>query len=116
MPRSANGSPAWGGSRATRRTLPNPARPRHPRKANDMTFWPVQTGVDHTIHADDPGRVPTPVLVAGAGDALVMLHGTSGHLEAFVRNFPALSPYYALHAIDMMGHGYTDGPDAPYRI
>src|SRR5262249_43135076 len=64
----------------------------------------------------DAGGLRTRVLVAGAGDALVMLHGTSGHLEAFVRNFPALSPYYALHAIDMMGHGYTDGPDAPYRI
>lgn len=81
-----------------------------------MTFWTDLTGVDHTIHTVDAGGLRTRALVAGAGDAVVMLHGTSGHLEAFVRNFPALSPYYALHAIDMMGHGYTDGPDAPYRI
>ncbi|NED55325.1 alpha/beta fold hydrolase, partial [Micromonospora aurantiaca] len=48
--------------------------------------------------------------------AVVFLHGTSGHLEAFVRNIPAHAERYACHAVDMLGHGYTDGVDEPYRI
>jgi len=50
------------------------------------------------------------------GYPVVMLHGTSGHLEAFVRNLPTLSKQYECHAIDMLGHGYTDARDEPYRI
>ena len=58
----------------------------------------------------------TRALQAGSGEPVIFLHGTSGHLEAFIRNIPAHSAEYACHAIDMLGHGYTDGPDEPYRI
>jgi 2-hydroxy-6-oxonona-2,4-dienedioate hydrolase len=81
-----------------------------------MTIWTELTGVDYCVRTVDAGGVATRALVAGAGPPVVLLHGTSGHLEAFVRNFPALSPHYELHAIDMLGHGYTDGLDRPYRI
>lgn len=48
---------------------------------------------------------------------MVFLHGTSGHLEAFVRNIPAhAAAGYRCHAIDMLGHGYTGKPDYPYEI
>jgi 2-hydroxy-6-oxonona-2,4-dienedioate hydrolase len=81
-----------------------------------MTIWTDLTGVDYSVRTVDAAGVATRALVAGSGDPIVMLHGTSGHLEAFVRNFPALLPYFALHAIDMLGHGYTKGVDRPYRI
>lgn len=81
-----------------------------------MTFWTQLIETDHAVRYVDVGELRTRTLVAGHGEAVVMLHGTSGHLEAFVRNIPDLSADYACHALDMMGHGYTAGPDAPYRI
>jgi 2-hydroxy-6-oxonona-2,4-dienedioate hydrolase len=81
-----------------------------------MTIWTDLTGVDYSVRTVDAAGVASRALVAGSGEPVVMLHGTSGHLEAFVRNFPALSPHFALHAIDMLGHGYTQGADHPYRI
>lgn len=81
-----------------------------------MSLWTDLVGVDFTVRHVDAGGLRTRALVAGTGDAVIMLHGTSGHLEAFVRNMPALSQRYACHAIDMMGHGYTEGSGAPYRI
>ncbi|NUR29857.1 MAG: alpha/beta fold hydrolase, partial [Catenulispora sp.] len=65
------------------------------------------------------GGVPTRSLQAGPPDGtpVIFLHGTSGHLEAFVRNLPVhASAGYRCHAIDMLGHGYTGKPDVPYEI
>ncbi|MFB6676669.1 alpha/beta fold hydrolase [Streptomyces sp. NPDC056390] len=83
-----------------------------------MTIWNDLTGLDHHLGYVDAGGIRTRTLRAGEGDeAVVFLHGTSGHLEAFVRNIPAhAAAGYACHAIDMIGHGYTTGPDYPYRI
>lgn len=81
-----------------------------------MTIWTDLTGIDCAVRHVDAGGLRTRALQAGDGEAVVFLHGTSGHLEAFVRNIPAHSRKYACHAIDMMGHGYTDGPNEPYRI
>ena len=48
---------------------------------------------------------------------VVFLHGTSGHLEAFTRNVTAhVEAGFRVHAIDMLGHGYTDKPRYPYEI
>lgn len=82
-----------------------------------MTLWTDLTGVEFRLGHVYAGELRTRTLQAGAGEAVVFLHGTSGHLEAFVRNIPAhVAAGYACHAIDMIGHGYTTGPDAPYRI
>lgn len=81
-----------------------------------MTFWTDLTGVPFSLGYVDAGGVRTRTLRAGAGDAVVFLHGTSGHLEAFVRNIPSHAERFSCHAIDMLGHGYTAGVDAPYRI
>jgi len=64
----------------------------------------------------DAGGVPTRVLRAGEGEAVVFLHGTSGHLEAFSRNLASHAARFACHAIDILGHGYTGKPDFPYEI
>lgn len=81
-----------------------------------MTIWTDLTGIGYSIDFVDAGGLRTRALRAGSGEDIIFLHGTSGHLEAFVRNLPAHAAHYRCHAIDMMGHGYTDGPDAPYRI
>ncbi len=81
-----------------------------------MTIWTELAGVEFTLTRVDAGGLSTRTLLAGTGEPVIMLHGTSGHLEAFVRNIAVLSEHVACHAIDMMGHGYTDGPDHPYRI
>jgi 2-hydroxy-6-oxonona-2,4-dienedioate hydrolase len=81
-----------------------------------MTIWTELMSTGHAVRFVDAGGLRTRTLVAGQGEPVIMLHGTSGHLEAFVRNIPALSQQYECHALDMMGHGYTEGPDRPYRI
>lgn len=81
-----------------------------------MSIWTDLAGIEYAVRYIDAGGIRTRALQAGTGEAVVFLHGTSGHLEAFVRNIPAHSERYACHAVDMLGHGYTDGADEPYRI
>lgn len=81
-----------------------------------MTFWTDLAGTPFTLGVVDAGGVPTRALRAGSGEDVVFLHGTSGHLEAFVRTLPAHAREYSCHAIDMLGHGYTGKPAHPYEI
>ena len=80
------------------------------------TIWTELTGTDFRMTTVDAGGVPTRALQAGQGEAVVFLHGTSGHLEAFMRNIGAHAERHACHAIDMLGHGYTGKPDYAYEI
>ena len=80
------------------------------------TIWTELTGIDFRLGTVDAGGVPTRSLRAGAGEPVVFLHGTSGHLEAFARNIGAHAERYECHAVDMLGHGYTGKPDYPYEI
>ncbi len=57
------------------------------------------------LHAGTRGR---PVLI--------LLHGTSGHAEAYTRNLLAHAAHFDTYAIDMVGHGYSDKPDKLYEI
>ncbi len=82
-----------------------------------MSIWTELTGVDYCVRTVDAGGVPTRALQAGSGPDVVFLHGTSGHLEAFVRNVKAFTEAgYRVHAIDMLGHGWTGKPDYAYEI
>jgi len=82
-----------------------------------MTFWTELAGTSFEVAHTPVAGVPTRVLRAGdTGDHVVMLHGTSGHLEAFVRNVAALSGEFRLHALDMLGHGWTANPGGDLRI
>jgi 2-hydroxy-6-oxonona-2,4-dienedioate hydrolase len=81
-----------------------------------MTIWTDLADVPFAVEYVDAGGLRTRALRAGSGEPIIMLHGTSGHLEAFVRNIAVLHADYECHAIDMMGHGYTESPGLPYRI
>lgn len=55
-----------------------------------------------------------------AGDStkplLLLLHGISGHAEAYVRNLEAHSKHFNVYAIDFIGHGYSTKPGHSLEI
>ncbi|SDB87886.1 2-hydroxy-6-oxonona-2,4-dienedioate hydrolase [Raineyella antarctica] len=59
------------------------------------------------------GRYRTRVLEAGKGPVLLLLHGTGGHLENYVRNIPRLAEHFHVVAMDFLWHGrsQTEGFD-----
>jgi 2-hydroxy-6-oxonona-2,4-dienedioate hydrolase len=81
-----------------------------------MTIWTDLSDLEYRVRFVDANGVRTRALQAGSGEPVLFLHGTSGHLEAFVRNIPSHAERFACHAVDMLGHGYTDSVDEPYRI
>ena len=81
-----------------------------------MSMWTELLGIDYRLITVDAGGIPTRALQAGQGPDVIFLHGTSGHLEAFIRNIAAHAPHYRCHAIDMLGHGFTGKPDDDYEI
>ncbi|MBP2365389.1 alpha/beta fold hydrolase [Pseudonocardia parietis] len=81
-----------------------------------MTIWTDLAGTAFEVSYAPVNGARTRVLRAGSGEPVVMLHGTSGHLEAFVRNVPAFAEHFEVHALDMLGHGYTDNPGGDLRI
>lgn len=84
-----------------------------------MTIWTELTGTPFSLEYVDAAGVATRSLQAGPADGppLIFLHGTSGHLEAFIRNLEShAAAGFRCHAIDMLGHGYTGKPDYRYEI
>jgi 2-hydroxy-6-oxonona-2,4-dienedioate hydrolase len=57
------------------------------------------------LHAGDESKPP-----------LILLHGSGGHAEAYVRNLEAHAEHFSTWSIDMLGHGYTDKPGHPLEI
>jgi 2-hydroxy-6-oxonona-2,4-dienedioate hydrolase len=45
-----------------------------------------------------------------------MLHGITGHAEAYARNLRSHSEHFSCWAIDFIGHGYSDKPDHPLEV
>lgn len=82
-----------------------------------MTIWTELSPLAFRVEYVDANGVRTRTLRAGdpTAPAVVFLHGTSGHLEAFARNVTAHADY-DVHAVDMLGHGYTGKPARPYEI
>lgn len=81
------------------------------------SLWPAIAGGALRLHHVQAGPVRTRCLEAGEGaEAVILLHGTGGHLEAYMRNILPLAERYRVLAIDMVGHGYSDKPDHDYEI
>lgn len=66
----------------------------------------------------EAGGYRTRYLHAGTSDkpTLFMLHGITGHAEAYVRNLAAHSEHFNVYAIDFIGHGYSSKPEHPLEI
>ena len=82
-----------------------------------MTIWTDLLGLEFCVKQVDAKGVTTRALIAGEGEDVFMLHGTSGHMEAFSRNIRAhVEAGFRCHAIDALGHGYTGKPDHNYEV
>jgi 2-hydroxy-6-oxonona-2,4-dienedioate hydrolase len=82
------------------------------------SIWSDLQGVAFRQDYLDVNGIRTRFLQAGdpSAPALVFLHGTGGHAEAYSRNLAAHAEHFNTFAIDMLGHGYTDKPDYDYAI
>ena len=82
-----------------------------------MTIWTDLLGLEFEVRMIDAAGVKTRALIAGEGEPVIFLHGTSGHLEAFSRNFRAhVEAGFKCYAIDALGHGFTGKPDYQYEV
>lgn len=82
------------------------------------SVWSDLQGVSFTQGYLDARGVRTRYLHAGdpSKPALVLLHGSGGHAEAYVRNLEAHAEHFSTWSIDMLGHGYTDKPGHPLEV
>lgn len=81
-----------------------------------VSIWTELFGVPLRQYYVDVAGTNTRVVEAGDGPPLVFVHGTGGHLEAYVRNLRGLSQEFRVITYDMMGHGLSAKPDRPYTI
>lgn len=82
------------------------------------TIWESMLGVPLAQEYVSAKGVRTRILRAGRPQAppLVLLHGTTGHVETYARNIRAHSEHFHVIAVDMLGHGFTDKPQVRYEI
>ena len=79
-----------------------------------QSFWVDLLGTEVRFRQAGPYR--TRSVDAGQGEPLILLHGVSGHAETWVRNVAVFGRNFRVHAIDMLGHGFTDKPRIDYSI
>lgn len=82
------------------------------------SVWADLQGVGFSQGYLDVGGVRTRYLNAGDPNlpVLVLLHGSGGHAEAYVRNLESHAQHFSTWSIDMLGHGYTDKPGHPLEV
>ncbi|MFC5502493.1 alpha/beta fold hydrolase [Lysinimonas soli] len=87
---------------------------RHPY----TSVWSDLAQVEFSQGFIEAGGYRTRYLHAGdtSKPKLLMLHGITGHAEAYVRNLRAHGEHFDVWAIDFIGHGYSSKPDHPLEI
>ncbi len=73
------------------------------------SIWTELLGSETRFY--DVNGIRTRVIVAGSGPALLLLHGSGGHAEAYARNIMPLSRHNQVISMDYLGCGLTDYPD-----
>lgn len=80
-------------------------------------MWEQIADLPHSIEYVQVGQWRTRVLTVGAGEqTLVLLNGTSGHIEAWTHNIRALGQRYRVIGYDYPGHGYSTLAEADLEI
>lgn len=81
-----------------------------------QSIWTALRTVEFEQRFADIDGTRTRIVTAGdpSKPAVVMLHGTGGHWEAFSRVLGPLSEHFHCVAYDMIGNGFSDKPDIPY--
>ncbi|WP_433799938.1 alpha/beta fold hydrolase [Actinomycetospora sp. CA-084318] len=77
------------------------------QRFSSTAVWPNMNDLELTTRYIDVVGWRTRVLEVGEGRPLVLMHGSGGHLEAYLRNLRALSEHFRVIAYDFPGHGYT---------
>jgi len=83
-----------------------------------QSIWQDLMGVTFDQGWLEAGGIRTRYLHSGTADkpALILLHGTGGHAEAYVRNLAAHGEHFNTWAIDMVGNGLSDKPAVNLEI
>lgn len=61
------------------------------------------------------GGVSLNLRVQGKGEPLLMLHGFTGSMRAWIPHIPALRNHFQVITLDLVGHGSSDAPLDPAR-
>ena len=83
-----------------------------------MSLWLDFMGAE-IRYVDLPTFGKTRIAEAGKGnrEALILMHGIGGHLEAYAKNVVALGEHYHVIAFDYVGHGLSEKrTDISYEI
>jgi 2-hydroxy-6-oxonona-2,4-dienedioate hydrolase len=82
------------------------------------SVWDDLRKVEFSQGFVDDGTYRTRYLHAGNQEApaLLLLHGVTGHAEAYARNLAAHGEHFSTWAIDFIGHGYSSKPEHPLEI
>ncbi len=80
------------------------------------TCWLDTLGLGIEQKYYDANGVHTRCIEAGEGLPLILVHGTGGHAETYMRNFGELGKHFRVYSLDMIGHGFTDKPDIDYTL
>lgn len=84
---------------------------------SQLTMWEQIADLPHTLEYVQVGEWSTRVLTIGAGEeTLLLLNGTSGHIEAWTHNVRALAQNYRVIGYDYPGHGYSTLAEADLEI
>jgi pimeloyl-ACP methyl ester carboxylesterase len=78
------------------------------------SFWVDLLGAE--VRFRQAGGHTTRSVEAGTGEAVVLLHGISGHAETWVRAVTGLAQDFRVYALDMLGHGFTAKPAVDYSV
>jgi 2-hydroxy-6-oxonona-2,4-dienedioate hydrolase len=83
-----------------------------------VSVWSDLAQVPFTQGFIDAGGYRTRYLHAGDSSKppLLLLHGVTGHAEAYVRQLMSHGAKYDVWAIDLIGHGYSAKPSHPLEI
>ena len=82
------------------------------------SVWSDLAGAEFSQGFIDAGGYRTRYLHAGddTRPTLILLHGITGHAEAYVRNLRSHGEHFSVWSIDLIGHGYSAKPDHPLEI
>lgn len=81
-----------------------------------MSIWNELQGVAFKQAFYEANGIVTRAIEAGEGEPLILLHGTGGHSEAYMRNIAEHAKHFHVYAIDLVGHGYSSMPDIDYGM
>jgi len=73
----------------------------------------TQIPVDQYVRV---GPINTRYWTIGMGNPVILLHGGQGSVEFWLYNIGTLATYHCVYALDMVGSGRSDKPQASYSL